>query len=294
MNAPAGVVGGTVQAVAASVSAWGFAITPDDLTRLAHQVGESTILARAGGAPTLAVGMATIFSRALGGEGLMAFWYHFAILFEALFILTTLDAGTRVARFMIQDFAGHAVPALGRTESFGANVAASAVAVCGWGFFLYQGVLDPLGGINTLWPLFGIANQMLAAIALTLCTVILFRMKRQRVAWVTALPTAWLAVCTLTAGAEKVFSAVPAIGFLAHAAKYGAGLAAGQVLAPAKDLADMHRVIANDYVDVALTLLFMAVVSVMLVVGVLAMARAARSPLVTSREVDDELHVLAQ
>jgi carbon starvation protein len=293
MNAPPAAVGTTVQAVAANVSSWGFAIAPGDLTRLANEVGESTILARAGGAPTLAVGMATIFSRVLGGAGTMAFWYHFAILFEALFILTTLDAGTRVARFMIQDFGGTFVAAFGRTDSLAANLAASGLAVCGWGFFLYQGVMDPLGGINTLWPLFGIANQMLAAIALTLCTVILFKLKRGRVAWVTGVPTAWLAVCTLTAGAEKVFSPVPAIGFLAHAARYGTAAANLQVLAPAKTIADMRQVVMNDYVDVSLTVLFMAVVSVMLVVGVAAAWRAAFDPNVSAAEVSDDMRVLA-
>ena len=158
--------------------------------------------------------MAQILSGALGGRGLMAFWYHFAILFEALFILTTVDAGTRVARFMIQDLVGMAVPAFRRTQSWAANLAATALAVSGWGYFLYQGVRDPLGGINTLWPLFGISNQMLAAIALTLCTVVLFKMKRQRYAFVTAAPAAWLAICTLTAGWEKIFDSAPAIGFL--------------------------------------------------------------------------------
>jgi carbon starvation protein len=294
MNAPPAAVGTTVQAVAATVSGWGFTVTPDDLTQLAQNVGETSILARAGGAPTLAVGMAQIFSRALGGPGLMAFWYHFAILFEALFILTTIDAGTRVARFMIQDFGGIFVPLFRRTDSLPANLLASALAVGGWGFFLYQGVMDPLGGINTLWPLFGIANQMLAAIALTLCTVILFKLKRGRVAWVTGVPTAWLAVCTLTAGAEKVFSPVPAIGFLAHAAKYGAAEAAGRVLAPAKNLADMRQVITNDYVDVSLTALFIFVVCTMLVVGAGAAWRASSNPRVTAREASDDLPVLAQ
>jgi len=194
---------------------------------------------------------------------------------------------------MIQDFGGTFFAAFGRTESLPANLAASGLAVCGWGFFLYQGVMDPLGGINTLWPLFGIANQMLAAIALTLCTVILFKLKRGRVAWVTGAPTAWLAVCTLTAGAEKMFSSVPAIGFLAHAAKYGAAAAHGQVLAPAKTIADMRQVVINDYVDVSLTALFMTVVSVMLVVGAAAAWRAASDPLVTAAEVSDDMRVLA-
>ena len=172
--------------------------------------------------------MAHILSGVIGGRTLMAFWYHFAILFEALFILTTIDAGTRVARFMIQDLLGAFVPAMKRTESWGANVVATALAVSAWGWFLYQGVIDPLGGINTLWPLFGISNQMLAAIALTLCTVVLFRMKRQRYAWVTIVPTVWLSVCTLTAGWQKLFDANPAIGFLAHARRFGAALAERQ------------------------------------------------------------------
>jgi carbon starvation protein len=294
MNAPPAAAGTNVQQVAATVSGWGFAITPDALTNLAHLVGEKTILARAGGAPTLAVGMAQIFSGVIGGPALMAFWYHFAILFEALFILTTIDAGTRVARFMIQDFAGLLVPAWRKTESWAANVAATALAVGGWGFFLYQGVTDPLGGINTLWPLFGIANQMLAAIALSFCTVVLFKMKRQRTAWVAILPTTWLAVCTLTAGWEKIVSPVPAIGFLAHAARYRAALATGTLLAPAKTAGALRQIIANDSVDVTLTALFMAVVVTMLGAGARACWHAHAVPRVTTREVADDLHVLRQ
>jgi carbon starvation protein len=294
MNAPPAAVGATVQQAAATITGWGFAITPDALTQLAHSVGESTVLGRAGGAPTLAVGMAKIFSGLLGGQALMAFWYHFAILFEALFILTTIDAGTRVARFMIQDFAGAAFPAFASTRNWTANILATALAVGGWGFFLIQGVNDPLGGINTLWPLFGIANQMLAAIALTFCTVVLFKLKRGRVAWVTLVPTTWLAICTLTAGAEKIFSASPAIGFLSHAAKYRAASAAGQILAPAKSMLDMDRIMANDAVDVTMTALFMAVVIIMLGAGALAAWRAASHPSVSAREVGDDLHMLRQ
>ena len=285
MNAPAALIGTNVASASAAVSGWGFAITPDALTQIAHDMGEVTILSRAGGAPTLAVGMSQILSGAVGGRALMAFWYHFAILFEALFILTTLDAGTRVARFMIQDLAGLAVPAWRRTESWAANLAATALAVTGWGFFLYQGVIDPLGGINTLWPLFGISNQMLAAIALTLCAVVLFKLKRQRYAAVALLPAAWLAVCTLTAGWEKIFSPVPAIGFLAHAEKFGAALAEGRVLAPAKTMADMHQVLFNDYVDCGLTALFMGVVTLMLGAGALSIARALSDGRVTAMEV---------
>jgi carbon starvation protein len=294
MNAPPAAVGITVQQAAATISGWGFAITPDALTQLAHSVGEATILGRAGGAPTLAVGMAKIFSGILGGQALMAFWYHFAILFEALFILTTIDAGTRVARFMIQDFVGAAWPGFRSTRNWTANILATALAVGGWGFFLIQGVNDPLGGINTLWPLFGIANQMLAAIALTFCTVVLFKLKRGRVAWVTLLPTAWLALCTLTAGGEKIFSASSAIGFLSHAAKYRAAAAAGQILNPARSMLDMDRVIANDAVDVTMTALFMAVVIIMLGSGAYAAWRAAVQPSISAREVGDDLHLLRQ
>ena len=188
MNSPAAIVGGDVVTVAQTVSSWGFAITPDALTALAHDIGETTVLARAGGAPTLAVGIAQILHNVLPGENTMAFWYHFAILFEALFILTAVDAGTRAGRFMLQDLLGSFVPALKRTESWPANVLATGLCVAMWGYLLYQGVIDPLGGINTLWPLFGISNQMLAGIALMLATVVLIKMKRQRYIWVTMLP----------------------------------------------------------------------------------------------------------
>jgi carbon starvation protein CstA len=217
---------------------------------------------------------------------MMAFWYHFAILFEALFILTTVDAGTRVCRFMIQDMIGAVAPAFRHTESWGPNLAATALAVGAWGYFLYTGVIDPLGGINTLWPLFGISNQMLAAIALILCTVVLFKMKRQRYAWVTILPTAWLLVCTLTAGWQKLFHADPAIGFLAHARRFGTALAAGQVVAPAKSLGEMQRIVFNDYVDAALCGAFVAVVVAMAVFGVVWAWRAWSTPSVTAREVE--------
>ena len=292
MNSPAGVIGTTAAQAAQTISGWGFVITPDALTQIAHDVGETTILSRSGGAPTLAVGMAHILSGVIGGKALMAFWYHFAILFEALFILTTVDAGTRVARFMIQDLLGTMLPAMKRTESWAANVVATALAVSAWGYFLYQGVTDPLGGINTLWPLFGIANQMLAAIALTLCTVVLFRMKRQRYAWVTIAPTLWLAVCTLTAGWQKLFDANPAISFLSHARRFSAALADGRVLAPAKTLAEMQRVVINDYVDAALCAVFMAVVVSMLVYGLIGIARAFGNPSVTAKEVGGGLQTV--
>jgi carbon starvation protein len=283
MNSPPAVIGTTPESAAAKVSEWGFPVTAETLTATATEVGESTILSRAGGAPTLAVGMAHILSRATG-SGAVAFWYHFAILFEALFILTTLDAGTRVARFMIQDLVGTAVPAFRRTQSWGANLAATGLAVAGWGWFLYQGVIDPLGGINTLWPLFGISNQMLAAIALIMASVVLFKMKREAYAWVTLVPTAWLLVCTLTAGWQKLFHANPAIGFLAHAEKFSNALAAGRVLAPAKTAEQMARIVMNDRVDAALCALFMAVVVAMIFFGIVAIRRALATPAVTTRE----------
>ncbi|GEO41280.1 carbon starvation protein [Skermanella aerolata] len=285
MNSPASLIGTTPEQAAQVISSWGFVITPDMLTQTAADVGEGTILSRAGGAPTLAVGMAHILSGAIGGKAMMAFWYHFAILFEALFILTTVDAGTRVCRFMIQDLLGTFVPVMKRTDSWMANVVATALAVTAWGYFLYQGVVDPLGGINTLWPLFGISNQMLAAIALILCTVVLFKMKRQRYAWVTMVPTAWLLICTLTAGWQKLFHPNPAIGFLSHAGKFSDALAAGTILAPAKTVEEMNRIIFNDYVDAVLCGLFIAVVLSMVVYGILAIRKALANPNVTTREV---------
>ncbi|BFT59672.1 carbon starvation CstA family protein [Pseudomonas moorei] len=260
MNSPTAVVGGEVVAVAQTVSSWGFAITPDALQAVAKDIGETTILARAGGAPTLAVGIAQILHSVLPGENTMAFWYHFAILFEALFILTAVDAGTRAGRFMLQDLLGSFVPALRRTDSWTANLIATAGCVAMWGWLLYQGVIDPLGGINTLWPLFGISNQMLAGIALMLGTVVLIKMKRQRYIWVTLLPAAWLLICTTTAGFIKLFDANPAIGFLSLAKKYSDALANGQILAPAKDITQMQHVVFNAYTNATLTALFLFVV----------------------------------
>ncbi|WP_422776401.1 carbon starvation CstA family protein [Pseudomonas mediterranea] len=260
MNSPAAVVGGDVVAVAQTISGWGFAITPDALQAVARDIGETTVLARAGGAPTLAVGIAQILHSVLPGENTMAFWYHFAILFEALFILTAVDAGTRAGRFMLQDLLGSFVPSLKRTESWTANLIATAGCVALWGYLLYQGVIDPLGGINTLWPLFGISNQMLAGIALMLGTVVLIKMKRQRYIWVTLLPAAWLLICTTTAGLIKLFDANPAIGFLALARKYNDALAAGQILAPAKSIEQMQHVVFNAYTNATLTVLFLFVV----------------------------------
>ncbi|WP_137805231.1 carbon starvation CstA family protein [Pseudomonas sp. G(2018)] len=260
MNSPAAIVGSDAVSVAQTVSSWGFAITPEALQAVAKDIGETTILARAGGAPTLAVGIAQILHHVLPGENTMAFWYHFAILFEALFILTAVDAGTRAGRFMLQDLLGSFVPALKRTESWTANLIATAGCVAMWGYLLYQGVIDPLGGINTLWPLFGISNQMLAGIALMLGTVVLIKMKRQRYVWVTLLPAVWLLICTSTAGFIKLFDANPAIGFLSLAKKYSDALANGQVLAPAKNIDQMQHVIFNAYTNATLTALFLFVV----------------------------------
>ena len=260
MNSPAAIVGGDVVTVAQNITNWGFAITPDALTALAKDIGETTVLARAGGAPTLAVGIAQILHNVLPGENTMAFWYHFAILFEALFILTAVDAGTRAGRFMLQDLLGSFVPALKRTESWGANLLATGLCVAMWGYLLYQGVIDPLGGINTLWPLFGISNQMLAGIALMLATVVLIKMKRQRYIWVTLLPAVWLLICTTTAGFIKLFDANPAVGFLSLANKYSTALEAGQVIAPAKNIDQMQHVIINAYTNAGLTVLFLFVV----------------------------------
>ena len=285
MNSPAGLIGSTAANAAQVISGWGFSITPDLISQMAQDVGEKTLLSRTGGAPTLAVGMATILSGMFGGQTMMGIWYHFAILFEALFILTTVDAGTRVARFMIQDMVGSVIPSFKRTESWSNNVIGSAIAVAAWGYFLYQGVIDPMGGINTLWPLFGISNQMLAGIALITCTVVLFKMKRERYAWVTIVPTVWLLVCTLTAGLEKVFSSTPAIGFVSHAWRFSDALAAGKILAPAKTVEEMQRVIVNDYVDATLAALFIAVVAAMAVYGVIGIWRALRTQRVTTVEI---------
>ncbi|ANY89454.1 MULTISPECIES: carbon starvation CstA family protein [Pseudomonas] len=281
MNSPAAVVGADVVSVAQTVSSWGFMITPEQLEATARDIGEHTVLARAGGAPTLAVGIAQILHQVLPGDNTMAFWYHFAILFEALFILTAVDAGTRAGRFMLQDLLGSFVPALKRTDSWGANLLGTAGCVALWGYLLYQGVIDPLGGINTLWPLFGISNQMLAGIALMLGTVVLIKMKRQQYVWVTLLPAAWLLICTTAAGLIKLFDPNPAVGFLALANKYSVALDAGQVLAPAKDIGQMQHVIYNAYTNAGLTVLFLVVVFSVLIfaikVGIAALGRKERS-----------------
>ena len=284
MNSPAALIGTTAERAAEVVSSWGFVITPDVINQTAKDIGETTILSRAGGAPTLAVGMAQILAQALGGKSMEAFWYHFAILFEALFILTAVDAGTRVGRFMIQDMLGHVWAPLGNTEMLPANVLATILCVAMWGYFLYQGVVDPLGGINTLWALFGIGNQMLAGIALLLCTAVLMKMKRERYVWVTLVPTAWLLVTTLTAGWQKIFHPTPAIGFLAQARRFAEAAASGQILAPAKTIAETQRVAFNNYLDAAVCGFFVVLVVAMCVYAILISLRALRATQPTAQE----------
>ncbi|MEO2074043.1 MAG: carbon starvation CstA family protein [Bacillus sp. (in: firmicutes)] len=265
INSPPAVIGTDAVQAAQTVSSWGYTITPDDLTKLANDVGEQTVLSRTGGAPTLAIGMAFIFSKVIGGKTLMAFWYHFAILFEALFILTTIDAGTRVGRFMIQDIIGAAYKPFAKTEALIPNIIATTLCVFGWGYFLYQGVIDPLGGINTLWPLFGIANQMLAAIALLLGTTVLFKMGKRAYVWVTLVPTTWILIVTMAAGWQKLFHENPKIGFLAHSKVFKEALDSGKVLAPAANKQQMQQVLLNDYIDAALCGFFMVVVIAVLI-----------------------------
>lgn len=280
--APAGTADVVVSA-AAVVSSWGFQITPETLTRIASEVGEQSIISRAGGAPTLAVGMAYILHGALGGLMNVAFWYHFAILFEALFILTAVDAGTRAARFMLQDLLGVISPSLKRTDSLPANLLATALCVLAWGYFLHQGVVDPLGGINTLWPLFGIANQMLAGMALMLCAVVLFKMKRQAYAWVALLPTSWLLICTLSAGWEKTFSDNPKLGFLAIANKFQAMIDSGTIPAQYTEF-QLAQLVFNNRLDAGLTIFFMGVVVVLAGFSLKTALKALQNPQPTANE----------
>ena len=256
MNVGPATLGTTAQSAAQAISQWGFTLSPDQMTTLAKEMGESTLLSRTGGAPSLAVGMAGILHNVFSGAGL-ALWYHFAIMFEAVFILTTIDAGTRVGRFMLQELLGHVYTPLGQTSWYPSILISSALVVLGWGYFLYQGVVDPLGGINSLWPLFGIANQLLAAVALCVAATVLAKMGKMRYTWVPLVPLAWLAAATLTAGWQKVFSPDPKLGFLSHAASLNP-------TAP-----NAARMIFNDRIDAALALFFMAIV----VVVILASAR---------------------
>jgi carbon starvation protein len=260
MNSPVAAISTTVTQAAHVISGWGFVITPDTISQAAADIGESTILSRAGGAPTLAVGMAHILSSVAGGKAMMAIWYHFAILFEALFILTAVDAGTRAARFMIQDMLAHLYAPLGNTRSMFANLLATVLAVSAWGYFLYQGVLDPLGGINSLWQLFGVGNQMLAGIALLFCTALLIKMKRERYVWITLVPAVGLLVITLTAGVQKIFSTDPKLGFLALAKRFNAAITNDVVLAPAKSLIEMRHIVFNNYLDASVCALFLILV----------------------------------
>jgi carbon starvation protein len=259
INSPAAIVGATPEQTVATITEWGFPVTSDQMARLATDIGETSMFGRAGGAPTLAVGMAHIFSNVLGGKALMALWYHFAIMFEALFILTTVDAGTRVGRFLLQAFLGQMCKPLGNTQSYGANVFASVLLVGAWGYFMFQGVIDPLGGINSLWPLFGIANQLLAVIALCLGTTILIKMGKTRWVWVTLVPLTWVTSVTFTAGIEKIFHASPKIGFLSGASALLAKLESGSLVGMSAETA--QRTCFNLRLDAVVTGLYLCLVA---------------------------------
>lgn len=254
INSPAGIVGTNAVDAVTKISSWGFAVNVEQMANLAKAMGEESLFARTGGAPSLAVGMASLFASAFG-SGLLSVWYHFVIMFEALFILTTLDAGTRVARFMVQEILGSFVPALGRTQWTPAVLFSSALVVCGWGYFLYTGTIDPQGGINSLWPLFGIANQMLATIALCVASTILIKTGKAAFVWVTGIPLAWLLIITTTAACEKLFSSELRVGFLVHAQDLSDKLSAGTL--PADKIATAPQLIFNDYLDATLTALFL-------------------------------------
>jgi carbon starvation protein len=263
INSPASIVGATSDAAAATISSWGYPLQAQTMTDLARAVGETTLLNRAGGAPSLAVGMAQIFSSTIGGPRLLSIWYHFAIMFEALFILTVLDAGTRVGRFMVQELGGRVWKPFGRTGWLPGILLSSALIVGMWGYFLYQGVVDPLGGINSLWPLFGIANQLLAAVALVVATTILLKMGRIRWAWLTLIPTAWLVTITMTASYQKIFDSSPRLGFLSYANALAAQIAAGKI--PAAKIADTQHVIFNQRLDAVVTAVLAAMIIVLIV-----------------------------
>jgi carbon starvation protein len=265
INASAASLGPSVESASHAIAQWGFTVTPQEMRDLASRVGELSLLSRTGGAPSLAVGMAQLFSNVLGGSSAMALWYHFAIMFEALFILTTIDAGTRVGRFMLQDLGGLAWKPLGRLSSYPATVISSAVFVSMWGYFLYQGVNDPLGGINSLWPLFGISNQLLAAVALCVGTTVIIKMGRARYAWVTAIPLTWLAIVTLTAGYQKVWAPDPALGFLAHARLLSDAAQGGPLPLGVTSATVAARMALNDRLDAAVAAFFIVCVIVVLV-----------------------------
>ncbi|ANS20858.1 carbon starvation CstA family protein [Acinetobacter baumannii] len=284
INAPAAVLGTTVESAAEAVRNLGFVVTPEMLTVLAQEVGESSILSRTGGAPTFAIGMAHIISEIFNSRAMMAFWYHFAILFEALFILTAVDAGTRACRFMVQDTVGIVIPAVKSSGSFFGNLLGTAVAVGGWGFFVYQGVIDPLGGVNSLWPLFGVGNQMLASMALILGTVILFKMKKEKYVWVTIIPTIFLFITCMTAGWQKIFHENPKIGFLAQAHKFSDAIARGEILKPAKTITEMQTIVMSNQINAALCGFFMIVSIVMIIASIGIVRRALASPTPTVNE----------
>ncbi len=285
MNSPVALLGTTPEQAAQVITQMGFVITPEAINQMAVDVGEHTILSRAGGAPTLAVGMAHIMHQAIGGKAMMAFWYHFALLFEALFILTAVDAGTRVCRFMIQDLVGIFIKPFANTESLPANLIGTFLAVSLWGYFLYVGVTDPLGGINSLWPLFGIGNQMLAGVALIMVSVVLVKMKRERFVWVSLVPAILLLCVTSIAGLQKIFHSKPAIGFLAHAKKYSTAAANGEILAPAKSLQQMQQIVLNDYVNATLTVLFLTVVVTVAIYGLKVALKARKVAWPTAKEI---------
>jgi carbon starvation protein len=263
INSPATIVGTTPEAVSQTISSWGYPLTAETMTGLAHAVGEQTLLNRAGGAPSLAVGMAQIFSNTIGGERLLSIWYHFAIMFEALFILTVLDAGTRVGRFMVQELGGRVWKPLGRMNWMPAILLSSAMIVAAWGYFLYQGVVDPLGGINSLWPLFGICNQLLAAVALVVATTILLKMGRLKWIWVTLLPMTWLVIITMSASYQKIFSGNARIGFLAQAKALAAQIASGTIAAA--KIGETQRVVFNLRLDAGVTAVLAGMILVLVI-----------------------------
>jgi carbon starvation protein len=285
INSPAGIVGQAPEAAAATISNWGFPVSAAEMHALAQSVGEQTLYNRTGGAPAFAVGMAHIFSHSLGGQALMAIWYHFAIMFEALFILTVLDAGTRVGRFMVQDALGHVWKPLGRTSWYPSILATSALIVGAWGYFLWQGVRDPLGGINSLWPLFGISNQLLATVALCVATTIIIKMGKARYAAVTLLPLVWLVAITFTASWHKIFDPNPRIGFLSHAAQLASG--------PGSNV----RLIFNDRLDAVVTGTLIVMIALILIESFVEwsrvlsgqkLANVKESPFVATRLATEE------